>query len=89
MASVRERLDLGEDLDVAAVLEKRNPWTMNWRDDQVIVPFHESMKASLVRGHGELTGEKKVNIKKGFWGLGNSLCPSSGHSMHWKRTNRS
>ncbi|MFG2127055.1 dihydrolipoyl dehydrogenase family protein [Streptomyces sp. NPDC048751] len=48
-------------LDAAAVLEHRNYYTSNWKDDGQI-QWLESIGADLHRGHGRLTGERTVTV---------------------------
>ena len=47
------------DLDVAAVLRRRDSMTSNWNDAGQ-VSWLEGAGIELVRGHGRLTGEKTV-----------------------------
>jgi pyruvate/2-oxoglutarate dehydrogenase complex dihydrolipoamide dehydrogenase (E3) component len=49
------------DLDVAAVLARRDSFTSNWSDDGQ-VSWVQSAGIELVRGHGRLTGEKQVTV---------------------------
>jgi len=49
-------------LDVAAVLERRNSFTSNW-DDSGQVDWVRGAGIDLVRGHGRITGEKKVSVE--------------------------
>ncbi|TBN56282.1 NAD(P)/FAD-dependent oxidoreductase [Glaciihabitans arcticus] len=49
-------------LDVAAVLERRNSFTSNW-DDKGQVDWVHGAGIDLVRGHGRITGEKKVTVE--------------------------
>lgn len=49
------------DLDVAAVLARRTTLTHNW-DDSSQVDWVKSAGISLVRGHGRITGEKRVEV---------------------------
>ncbi|MFC3492563.1 dihydrolipoyl dehydrogenase family protein [Glycomyces rhizosphaerae] len=47
------------ELDVAAVLRRRDSFTSNWSDDGQ-VSWLESAGIDLVRGHGRLSGEREV-----------------------------
>ncbi|GAA1609451.1 NAD(P)/FAD-dependent oxidoreductase [Kribbella sancticallisti] len=49
------------DLDVEAVLERRNSFTSNWSDDGQ-VKWLKSAGIALVRGHGRITGPKQVTV---------------------------
>lgn len=49
------------DLDVAAVLRRRDSMTSNWNDSGQ-VEWLEGAGIDLVRGHGRLTGEKMVRV---------------------------
>ena len=49
------------ELDVAAVLRRRDTMTSNW-DDSGQVQWLEGAGIDLVRGHGRLTGEKTVRV---------------------------
>ncbi|MCG7416363.1 NAD(P)/FAD-dependent oxidoreductase [Microbacterium sp. ACRRU] len=49
------------DLDVAAVLRRRDSMTSNWNDAGQ-VEWLEGAGIDLVRGHGRLTGEKTVRV---------------------------
>ncbi len=49
------------ELDVEAVLQRRNSFTHNWSDDGQ-VSWMESAGIALVRGHGRLTGPKQVTV---------------------------
>ncbi|MFC0534195.1 dihydrolipoyl dehydrogenase family protein [Phytohabitans kaempferiae] len=51
------------DLDVAAVLARRDSFTHNWNDDSQ-VEWAEGAGISVLRGHGRLTGEKEVTVAK-------------------------
>jgi dihydrolipoamide dehydrogenase len=48
-------------LDVPAVLARRNSFTHDW-DDQSQVDWVEGAGISLVRGHGRISGEKVVTV---------------------------
>jgi pyruvate/2-oxoglutarate dehydrogenase complex dihydrolipoamide dehydrogenase (E3) component len=50
-------------LDVAAVLKRRDSFTSNW-DDQGQVDWVHGAGIDLVRGHGRLTGVKTVLVEK-------------------------
>ncbi len=49
-------------LDVAAVLDRRDYFTSNWKDDGQ-VGWLESIGAALFRGHGRLVGERLVEVQ--------------------------
>lgn len=49
------------DLDVAAVLRRRDSFTSNWSDDGQ-VSWLDSAGIDLVRGHGRLSGEREVTV---------------------------
>lgn len=49
------------DLDVAAVLARRTSFTHDW-DDASQVGWAEGAGIDVVRGHGRLTGEKRVTV---------------------------
>ncbi|MXS75035.1 pyridine nucleotide-disulfide oxidoreductase [Microbacterium sp. CSI-V] len=49
------------DLDIAAVLRRRDSMTSNWNDAGQ-VSWLEGAGIELVRGHGRLTGEKTVRV---------------------------
>ncbi|MCC4248417.1 dihydrolipoyl dehydrogenase family protein [Microbacterium testaceum] len=49
------------DLDVAAVLRRRDSMTSNWNDSGQ-VEWLQGAGIELVRGHGRLTGEKTVRV---------------------------
>lgn len=49
------------ELDVEAVLQRRNSFTSNWSDDGQ-VSWLESAGIALVRGHGRITGPKQVTV---------------------------
>ena len=49
------------DLDVAAVLARRDSFTSNWSDEGQ-VDWVASAGIGLVRGHGRITGEKEVTV---------------------------
>lgn len=49
------------ELDVAAVLERRNAFTSNWSDDGQ-VRWLDSAGIALVRGHGRISGVKQVTV---------------------------
>ncbi len=49
------------DLDVAAVLARRDSFTSNWSDDGQ-VSWVESAGITLVRGHGRISGPKQVTV---------------------------
>src|SRR5215472_15458615 len=48
-------------LNVPAVLERRNYFTSNWNDSGQ-VKWLQNAKVELVRGHGRLTGERRVSV---------------------------
>ncbi|SFR54573.1 dihydrolipoamide dehydrogenase [Microbacterium azadirachtae] len=49
------------DLDVRAVLERRDSFTSHWQDEGQVA-WLESAGIDLVRGHGRLSGERKVAV---------------------------
>jgi pyruvate/2-oxoglutarate dehydrogenase complex dihydrolipoamide dehydrogenase (E3) component len=49
------------ELDVQAVLDRRDEFTSHWKDDGQ-VKWLEGAGISLVRGHGRITGEKQVTV---------------------------
>jgi pyruvate/2-oxoglutarate dehydrogenase complex dihydrolipoamide dehydrogenase (E3) component len=49
------------ELDVAAVLERRNSFTSNWSDDGQ-VQWLNGAGIALVRGHGRISGVKQVTV---------------------------
>lgn len=49
------------DLDVSAVLARRDYWVSDW-DDRGAVKWVEGIGAELVRGHGRLDGERRVVV---------------------------
>jgi dihydrolipoamide dehydrogenase len=49
-------------LDVAEVLARRNYWTSDW-DDSGAKTWLDSEGIDLVRGHGRLTGERRVEVE--------------------------
>lgn len=49
------------DLDVAAVLARRDYWVSDW-DDHGAVRWVEGIGAELVRGHGRLDGDRRVVV---------------------------
>ncbi|NEA31434.1 NAD(P)/FAD-dependent oxidoreductase [Streptomyces sp. SID13031] len=49
------------ELDVQAVLDRRDGFTSHWEDDGQ-VKWLDSAGISLVRGHGRITGEKQVTV---------------------------
>ena len=52
---------VGDDLDVAAVLARRDE-VIHDLDDDAQLPWLESRGIALVRGHGRLTGERRVTV---------------------------
>ncbi|GGF01562.1 dihydrolipoyl dehydrogenase family protein [Mycetocola zhadangensis] len=48
-------------LDVAAVLARRDSFVSDW-DDSGSLPWLESVGIDLVRGHGRITGERRVEV---------------------------
>lgn len=48
-------------LDVRAVLDRRDSFTSHWQDDGQVV-WLDSAGIDLVRGHGRLSGERKVAV---------------------------
>ena len=52
------------DLDVAAVLARRNSFTHDW-DDQSQVDWLDGAGIALARGHGRLSGVKEVTVTAG------------------------
>jgi len=48
-------------LDVSAVLERRNGFTSNWKDDSQ-VKWLDGVGVTLVRGEGRLTGPRSVEV---------------------------
>src|SRR5215207_2882871 len=55
------------ELDVQAVLARRNSFTSNWKDDGQ-VRWLESAGIPLVRGHGRITAPKEVTVTSGDGG---------------------
>ena len=51
------------DLDVAAVLGRRDEFTSHWKDDGQVA-WLESAGIDLVRGHGRLAGERVVEVEQ-------------------------
>ncbi|HEX6954920.1 MAG TPA: NAD(P)/FAD-dependent oxidoreductase [Agromyces sp.] len=51
------------DLDVAAVLARRDYWVSEW-DDHGATRWVEGIGAELVRGHGRLDGERRVVVSQ-------------------------
>ncbi|MFB7843721.1 dihydrolipoyl dehydrogenase family protein [Microbacterium sp. NPDC056052] len=49
------------DLDVRAVLDRRDSFTSHWKDDGQVA-WLDSAGIDLVRGHGRLSGERKVAV---------------------------
>jgi dihydrolipoamide dehydrogenase len=49
------------ELDVAAVLARRDEVVHDWKDDSQL-PWLEDRGVTLVRGHGRLAGEKRVEV---------------------------
>ncbi|MBS1905479.1 MAG: NAD(P)/FAD-dependent oxidoreductase [Actinobacteria bacterium] len=49
------------ELDVRAVLDRRDVFTSHWRDDGQVA-WLDSAGIDLVRGHGRLSGERKVAV---------------------------
>lgn len=49
------------DLDVSAVLSRRDYWVSDW-DDRGAVKWLDGIGAELVRGHGRLDGERRVVV---------------------------
>ncbi|MBF4617171.1 NAD(P)/FAD-dependent oxidoreductase [Clavibacter sp. VKM Ac-2873] len=49
------------DLDVAAVLERRDSFTSSW-DDQGQVSWLEGIGIDLARGHGRISGPRRVTV---------------------------
>ena len=52
---------VGDDLDLAAVLARRDE-VIHDLDDDAQLPWLESRGIALVRGHGRLTGERRVTV---------------------------
>ncbi|MGI5501930.1 dihydrolipoyl dehydrogenase family protein [Lentzea sp. CA-135723] len=52
---------VGATLDPKAVLERRNGFTSNW-DDASQVQWAESENITVLRGDGEITGEREVTV---------------------------
>jgi dihydrolipoamide dehydrogenase len=48
-------------LKVSAVLERRNYFTSNWNDSGQ-VKWLQNAKIEVVRGHGRLTGERRISV---------------------------
>ncbi|MGY2743763.1 dihydrolipoyl dehydrogenase family protein [Arthrobacter sp. UYCu723] len=64
-------------LDAAAVLKRRDYFTSNWQDDSQ-VKWVEETGIELIRGHGWLTGPRKVEVA----GLdGNSYALAARHAV--------
>ena len=55
------------ELDVQAVLARRNSFTSNWKDDGQ-VRWLESAGIPLIRGHGRITAPKEVTVTGGDGG---------------------
>ena len=49
------------DLDIAAVIARRDAFTSNWKDAGQ-VKWLEQSKIELIRGHARLAGERRVNV---------------------------
>ncbi|MEV8373111.1 NAD(P)/FAD-dependent oxidoreductase [Kribbella sp. NPDC056861] len=49
------------DVDVQAVLDRRDDFTSHWKDDGQVA-WLNSAGIALVRGHGRITGEKTVTV---------------------------
>ena len=58
------------EVDVEAVLSSRNAFTANW-DDAAQVSWLESAGVDLVRGHGRLAGQRRVEV-----------TTDDGHTIH-------
>ncbi|MGM1059311.1 dihydrolipoyl dehydrogenase family protein [Saccharothrix sp. Mg75] len=52
---------VGDALDAAAVLKRRNGFTSDW-DDSGQVAWAEGAGLTVVRGHGRLAGERRVSV---------------------------
>ncbi len=52
---------LGGDLDLAEVFKRRDSLAANW-DDSGQVEWLESAGVELIRGHGQITGEREVTV---------------------------
>ncbi|MHA7223474.1 dihydrolipoyl dehydrogenase family protein [Arthrobacter sp. RHLT1-20] len=64
-------------LAVAAVLKRRDSFTSNWQDDSQVT-WVEETGIELIRGHGWITGPRKVEVA----GLdGNSYALSARHAV--------
>lgn len=64
-------------LDAAAVLKRRDYFTSNWQDDSQVAWAEES-GIELIRGHGWITGNRKVEVA----GLdGNSYALTARHAV--------
>ena len=59
-------------LDTAAVLKRRNYFTSNWQDDSQVT-WVEDTGIGLIRGHGWITGERRVEVA-GLDGNGYALA---------------
>jgi pyruvate/2-oxoglutarate dehydrogenase complex dihydrolipoamide dehydrogenase (E3) component len=61
-AAQRVKGVVGGSLDAAAVLERRTGFTSNW-DDTGQVEWAESENIHVLRGDGEVTGEREVTVR--------------------------
>src|SRR5690349_931897 len=61
-AAQRVKGVVGGSLDAAAVLERRTGFTSNW-DDTGQVQWAESENIHVLRGDGEVTGEREVTVR--------------------------
>lgn len=52
---------IGGDIDVEAVFKRRDALAANW-DDSGQVEWLESAGVDLIRGHGQITGEREVTV---------------------------
>ncbi|MGW2400544.1 dihydrolipoyl dehydrogenase family protein [Kitasatospora sp. NPDC001664] len=50
------------ELDAAAVLARRDEFTWHWHDDSQVTWLHDT-GIDLVRGHGRLAGERRVEVE--------------------------
>lgn len=60
---VKENLHEHKLVDANAVLERRDGWTADWKDDQVIIPQYQAEGFSMVRGHGRVVAERQVEVE--------------------------
>ncbi len=68
------------ELDAAAVLERRNSFTSDWKDDGQ-VDWLESAGIPLIRGHARLTGVKTLEVDGTSYTARSAVAVATG-SMH-------